>query len=268
PGRAGQRLRDLDPVRRKSVAHTGPRGPQGGRPVPAHRRGRLCRDRSRDPAAPRRGRLVIGARSPSTWFSILALAAIVAPATVVAVLGYVSLRQWETATDLLFREQARDLAAMAAEKVEMMLRHAEEAFLDRLQAVLARGSADARTLDGLVAQFPLIRRLYVFDRRDRLVYPGAWLDEDAAVFRPLLAGAERVLSVSFREGLPSWSVAVYVPPGASPRQAVQRQVAVFTAAFGVLLAVIVAGIVLAGRLMRQEAEMAQLKSDFVANVSH
>jgi len=272
----------------------------------------------------------------------------VAPATVVAVLGYVSLRQWETATDLLFREQARDLAAMAAEKVEMMLRHAEEAFLDRLQAVLARGSADARTLDGLVAQFPLIRRLYVFDRRDRLVYPGAWLDEDAAVFRPLLAGtppgfwerggkralvsgdhvllatllksrgvpvlvavsrdldalrreifettlgglesptivavvdhrgrpvysrtslagAERVLSVSFREGLPSWSVAVYVPPGASPRQAVQRQVAVFTAAFGVLLAVIVAGIVLAWRLMRQEAEMAQLKSDFVANVSH
>jgi len=63
-------------------------------------------------------------------------------------------------------------------------------------------------------------------------------------------------------------VAVYVPPGASPRQAVQRQVAVFTAAFGVLLAVIVAGIVLAWRLMRQEAEMAQLKSDFVANVSH
>src|SRR5438093_7389655 len=36
----------------------------------------------------------------------------------------------------------------------------------------------------------LIRRLYVFDRRDRLVYPGAWLDEDAAVFRPLLARSE------------------------------------------------------------------------------
>jgi len=291
---------------------------------------------------------VIGARSPSTWFSILGLAAIVAPATVVAVLGYVSLRQWEAAADLLFREQARDVAAMAAEKVEMMLRHAEDAFLDRLQAELVRGSADARALDELVAQFSLIRRLYVFDRRDRLVYPGAWRDDDATVFRPLLVGitagfwerggkrelvssdqvllatllpsrgapvlvavsrdldalrreifettlgglesptivavvdhrgrpvysrsslerAERVLSVSFREGLPSWSVAVYVPPGASPRQTVRRQVAIFTAAFGVLLAVIVVGLVLTWRLMRREAEMAQLKSDFVANVSH
>ncbi len=42
----------------------------------------------------------------------------------------------------------------------------------------------------------------------------------------------------------------------------------FTAAFGVLLAVIVVGIAVAWRLMRREAEMAQLKSDFVANVSH
>lgn len=46
-----------------------------------------------------------------------------APATIVAILGYVSLRQWETSADLLFREQARDVAAMAAEKVEMLLRH-------------------------------------------------------------------------------------------------------------------------------------------------
>src|SRR3989449_8091449 len=70
----------------------------------------------------------------------------------------------------------------------MMLRHAEDAFLDRLQAELVRGSAAARALDELVAQFSLIRRLYVFDRRDRLVYPGAWRDDDAAVFRPLLLG--------------------------------------------------------------------------------
>src|SRR5207247_1320782 len=57
-------------------------------------------------------------------------------------------------------------------------------------------------------------------------------------------------------------------PGASPRQTVRRQVAIFTPAFGVLLAVIVVGLVLTWRLMRREAEMAQLKSDFVANVSH
>jgi len=271
----------------------------------------------------------------------------VAPATIVAVLGYLSLRQWETSADLLFREQARDVAAMAAEKVEMLLRHTEDGFLDRLQTLLSIGGGD-RALDELVAQTPLIRRLYVFDRGGRLLYPKVRRDEDAAVFtrlvaevskgfwdrggkREIVAGdqvclavmvksrdepvlvaysrdlvvlrrdifeatlgtlesptivavldhegrpvysrapldrAEQVLSVGFREGLPNWRVAVYQPPGVSPRQAVRRQVAVFTGAFGALLAVIVAGIVVTWRLMRRETEMARLKSDFVANVSH
>ena len=62
-----------------------------------------------------------------------------APATIVAVLGYVSLRQWEGSADLLFREQARDVASMAAEKVEMVLRQREDAFLDRLQTLLSEG---------------------------------------------------------------------------------------------------------------------------------
>ncbi len=269
------------------------------------------------------------------------------PATIVAVLGYVSLRQWEAAADLLLREQARDVASMAAEKVEMMLRHAEDGFLDRLQALLSSGAGD-RALDDLVARSPLIRRLYVFDRGGGLLYPAAPRDEDAAVFarlvaevskgfwdrggkREIVAGdqvclavmlkprdepvlvaysrdldvlrrdifeatlgalegativavldhegrpvysraplerAERVLSVGFREGLPGWRLVVYQPPGSSPRQAVRRQVAVFTGAFGVLLAIIMTGIVVTWRLMRRETEMARLKSDFVANVSH
>jgi signal transduction histidine kinase len=42
----------------------------------------------------------------------------------------------------------------------------------------------------------------------------------------------------------------------------------FTGAFGVLLVVIVAGLVVTYRLVRRESEMARLKSDFVANVSH
>ena len=53
-------------------------------------------------------------RSPTARLSALALAAIVAPAAIVAVLGYLSLRQWQTSAELLFREQARDVAAMAA----------------------------------------------------------------------------------------------------------------------------------------------------------
>ena len=90
-------------------------------------------------------------RSPTTRLSALALIAIVAPATIVAILGYVSLRQWERSAELLFREQARDVATMAAEKVEMMLRVAEDAFLARVQAQLATGDATEPALDRIVA---------------------------------------------------------------------------------------------------------------------
>jgi signal transduction histidine kinase len=287
-------------------------------------------------------------RSPTARLSALALAAIAAPAAIVAVLGYLSLRQWQGAAELLFREQARDVAAMAAQKVDMMLRHAEEAFLDRLQARLAAGD-DATALDRLTADAHLVRRLYLVGRDGRLRYPAAWRDAaDAALFEPVvralpagawdrvgkrqvvagtpvcvavlrtargepvlaaysrslealrrdvleasLAGlesptivavldeadrpvysraplesAERVLAVKVGETLPDWHVAVYAPPGAAPGAVVRRQVMMFTSAFGVLLAVIVAGCVLTWRLMRRETEMARLKSDFVANVSH
>lgn len=278
----------------------------------------------------------------------LALLAIVVPATFVAVLGYVSLRQWAASAELLFREQARDVAAMAAEKVEMMLRHAEDGFLDRVQGALVSPRPPGPAFDALLAQAPLVGRLYVLDRRGTVVYPaapgvdarlvarlraegarGLWerggrrdllLSDDVWVVtvvkgragapllvacmrdretlrrevfevalaalesptmiaildhqdRPVysrgpLDGAQRLLAVPFREGLPEWRVAVYQPPGASPRAAVRRQVALFTGAFGVLLLAIVAGIAATWRLMGRETEMARLKSDFVANVSH
>ena len=82
--------------------------------------------------------------SPSARFSALALLAIVAPATIVAVLGYVSIRQWEASSELLYREQARDMATMAAEKVETTLRRTEDAVLDRLQAALRFGTPPER----------------------------------------------------------------------------------------------------------------------------
>jgi signal transduction histidine kinase len=286
--------------------------------------------------------------SPSARFSALALLAIVTPAVIVAVLGYVSIRQWEASSELLYREQSRDMAAMAAEKVEMTLRRAEDGFLDRLQEALQAEGSPTRAIDALLAASPLVRRLYLIDRRGQLVYPQAWSDGDAAVFGPLVSGpqlwklerggrrvviagnqiclarltrrggepvlsafvrdaaavrrdifeatlgalesstnlavldhegrtvyskapigdAQRVLSVAFREALPDWQLAVYQTPGTSPRQAVRRQVMLFTGALGVLVAVIVAGIVATWRLMRRETEMARLKSDFVANVSH
>src|SRR5207247_10356911 len=100
--------------RRQGLAHARPRGPEGGRPVPAHRRGRLRGDRGDDPAAPRGGSLTSGIRSPSARFSILAFVAIVVPATLVAGLGYVSLRQWEPAADHLSRGQTRALPPIAS----------------------------------------------------------------------------------------------------------------------------------------------------------
>ena len=278
-------------------------------------------------------------------YSLLALLAIATPAAIVAVLGWVSLHQWEASSELLFREQARDVAAMAAEKVEMMLRHAEDEFLGRLRGALASPRPLAPALDALVAEAPLVRRLYVLDRRGRVIYParadavvaaqlfahagrevwergrrdlvvggdvwtatvvvgraGAPLlvacarDREALrreIFEPTLAQleaptiiavldhegrtvysrapldrAEPLVAVAFRDGLPNWRVVVYQPPGASPRVAGRRQIALFTVAFGLLLAVIVAGIVVTWQLMRRETEMARLKSDFVANVSH
>ncbi len=286
--------------------------------------------------------------SPSARFSALALLAIVAPATIVAALGYVSIRQWEASSELLYREQARDMATMAAEKVEMTLRRAEDDFLDRLQAALRAERSPGRAIDAVLAGSPLVRRLYLVGASGELLYPRAWKESDAAIFGPLVAepaqrklerggqrvviaenqicralltgrggepvvvaflrdgdtlrreilattlgalesptiiavldregrtvysrapigDAPRVLSVQFRDALPDWQLAVYQTPGASPRQAVRRQVMFFTGALGALVAVIVAGSVATWRLMRRETEMARLKSDFVANVSH
>ena len=86
-------------------------------------------------------------RSPSARFSLLALLAIAVPATIVAILGYISIHQWEVSSELLYREQARDMASMAAAKVEMMLRREEDTFLDRLQGALEADSWSARAVD-------------------------------------------------------------------------------------------------------------------------
>jgi signal transduction histidine kinase len=281
--------------------------------------------------------------------AIFALIGIAVPAAILTVLGYVSLRQWETSSELLFKEQARDLAAMAADKIEMMLKHTDDDVLAHLQRVIASPDLDQRTLDELLASLPLVRRLYLFNLRSELLYPKHRHLEDAAVLarlrseaaqgswekggrrdlvvgehlvlatvcnlhdgtpvltavsrdpdvlrrevfdrtvralesptivavvdhldRPVYSGgtldrADRIATARFRETLPDWRVAIYQPQGTSPRESVRRQIALFTAAFGLLIVVIVAGIVTTYRLMRRETEMSRLKADFVANVSH
>jgi signal transduction histidine kinase len=279
-------------------------------------------------------------------FPLVALGAIVVPAAIVAVLGYLSLRQWERSAELLFREQARDMAAMAAEKIEMALAQFEDEFLARLQASVAGPGPIDQAVDALLAREPLIGPFSLFDRAGGRLYatrkgdaevfahlpgevsPGLWerggrrhlvagdltivtailtssrgpllaafspdleslrreifakmlgsLEGSSIVAildhrqRPVysrqpLVGGDPIATVGFREGLPQWRLALFAPPGQSPRQAVRRQVAIFTGAFALLLVVIAGGIVLMYRLVRRETEVARLKSDFVANVSH
>jgi signal transduction histidine kinase len=282
-------------------------------------------------------------------FSAFGLLAIVLPATILALLGYLSLRQWENSADLLFREQARDMASMASEKLEMVLLRTEEEILSRIEAVVRRPDFTPAALQEIPASVPFIERLYLLDRQGRLVFPAALGPEDAGVvskllveisqsfwerggkrhlviggevilatvFRtvggaPVLAAisrnpdvlrreilektlgslegptiiavidrqdrpiyarapldrADRIVTVTLGDALPSWRVALYQPHGMSPREAVRRQTTIFTVSFGLLLVVIVAGLVLTYRLVRRETEMARLKADFVANVSH
>jgi signal transduction histidine kinase len=281
--------------------------------------------------------------------AVFALVGIAVPAAILTALGYVSLRQWETSSELLFKEQARDLATMAADKIEMMLKHSDDDVLARLQTVIASPTLDQGALDDLLASLPLVRRLYLLNRRGELLYPHPARADEAAVLaglraeaaqaawekggrrelrvaehlvvatvctlhdgtpvltavsrdpdvlrrevfdrtvrslespaivavvddrdRPVYSGgtldrADRIATARFRETLPNWRVAIYQPQGTSPRESLRRQITLFTAAFCLLIVVIVAGIVTTYRLMRRETEMSRLKADFVANVSH
>ncbi len=287
--------------------------------------------------------------SPLARFSTFALLAIVLPAVILAVLGYVSLRQWQSAAELLFREQAREMASMAAEKLQMVLLHAEEEILSRVRAIVERPGFTPGALGEIPRAVPLVQRLYLFDRRGRLLFPAARTETDARTFlalmgeisqgfwerggrrhfvagddvilvavlrkidgapvlaaisrdpevlrrdildktlgnqegptilavidqegRPVFARqpldrADRIVTAPLGEALPRWRLALYQAHGMSPLEAVRRQIAIFTVVFGLLLVVIAAGLVATFRLVRRETEMARLKADFVANVSH
>jgi signal transduction histidine kinase len=280
---------------------------------------------------------------------LLIFGAVLAAAVVLAALGYLSLRRWEVAAELQLREQARDTAAMAAEKVEMALGRAEQDGVAALQAIAAGPDFGPAAVEAWRAGHPLFEAVYVCDRHGRVLYPERLSRDDALVVAalraeiserlwerggrrhleargrvilaavlpassrgPLLVGLRRdegalrrevlektlggpdgkgalavldgggrpvftsqpiesgepVLTVPLGEALPAWRVALYEPPGLSPRDMVRRQTMIFMGAFTLLLAVIAAGLVATYRLVRRESEIARLKSDFVANVSH
>src|SRR5512145_1877273 len=84
-----------------------------------------------------------------TWLSRYVLGAVVVAAAVLAALGWVSLRQWERSAELVYREQARDMAAMAAEKLEMLLRGAPP---DTVARIRSAEGAPAAQVEALLAE--------------------------------------------------------------------------------------------------------------------
>jgi signal transduction histidine kinase len=273
---------------------------------------------------------------------LLIFGAVLAATVVLAVLGFVSLRQWQASAELLFREQSRELLTMAAEKVEIAILKAEEECLSSLQVVLMDAAVRPEALSEWTAKNPIFDSVTLIDREGRVLYPpggappgllrevpqGLWDrggrrhlvvgDQVAlaavipatggpvlavlgrsmeAVKRDVLAKtlgglegpsvlavldgqgdtvyasrplgrAQRVLTVAFGDALPTWRVALYQPAGASARSDVRRQAMLFMAAFALLLLVIALGLGATYRVIKRETEMAHLKSDFVANVSH
>jgi len=139
-------------------------------------------------------------------------------------------------------------------------------------AVLRRGRGGAPVLAAIVPSAEALRR-EVFER----ALGGLEASSVVAVLdhggrpvwaRPGAEGARPMLAMPLGRDLPDWRLALYETAETSPRALARRQVLFFTVAWGALLAVIVAGLAVTYRLVRREVEMARLKSDFVANVSH
>ena len=280
---------------------------------------------------------------------LLLFGAVFLASVVLAALAALSLRQWESTAQRHVRDQARDMATMTAEKIEMAVLKTEEEGLARLQLALRDRPLLVDRVDAWTRENSFFARIDLFDRRGARLYPPpsepagpatfeqvrseippsfwdrggrrhvrlgadvlcaavlpdapdepvlavltrseqglrrdilektlaglegqsvlAVLDaSDRPIYSPRpLDRAEHVVTVAFGDALPAWRLALYEPAGLSPRDAVRRQAWLFTAAFGLLLGLIALGLFATYRLVRRESEMARLKSDFVANVSH
>jgi signal transduction histidine kinase len=280
---------------------------------------------------------------------VLTFVAVLLASAILAVLATLSLRQWEVSAERRVHEQARDMAAMAAEKIEMAVLKLEEEGLGSLRLIALDPHFTPELVEAWKAQTSFFDRVYLCDRQGKVPYPRQRSSSEAAMLtglrtelsagfwdrggrrhiqlgdqvalvaviqgssrgpllavlrhseqglrrdilektltglegqsllavldksgRPVYAArsldrAQHVLSVDFGEALPAWRLALYEPEGLSPRDAVRRQAMLLTAVFVLLLGVIAVGLGATFRLVRRESEMARLKSDFVANVSH
>jgi signal transduction histidine kinase len=121
----------------------------------------------------------------------LVLGAVGVATAVLAVLGYFSLRQWETSAELLFREQARDMARMAAEKAGMSLAQAEDELLADVQRLAGRGDVSPAVVEQWRAGRRAVGRVYLLGRDGRLLHPASPSREDADLAAWLMAELPR-----------------------------------------------------------------------------
>jgi len=95
--------------------------------------------------------------------------AVLAATVILAVLGYVSLRQWQASAELLFREQSRDMVTMAAEKVEMAILKAEEESLSSLHVLLMTAELRPEAIEDWRGKNPLFDRVTLIDHQGRVL---------------------------------------------------------------------------------------------------
>jgi hypothetical protein len=116
---------------------------------------------------------------------LLIFGAVFAAAFVLAALGYFSLRRWEVAAELQLHGQARDTAAMAAEKVEMAVVRAEQDAIASLQAIVAAPDFGPASVDAWRVRNPLFGAVYLCDRHGRVRYPVRWSRDEAEIIAAL-----------------------------------------------------------------------------------
>ncbi|HTE65293.1 MAG TPA: hypothetical protein VK736_03435, partial [Candidatus Binatia bacterium] len=91
-------------------------------------------------------------------------------------LATLSLRQWEASAERHVHEQARDMANMAAEKVEMAVLKGEEEACAGLQLAVLDPHLASERIEAWKRQTPIFDRAYLFDRNGKLLYPSGTRD--------------------------------------------------------------------------------------------
>ncbi len=102
---------------------------------------------------------------------VLLFAAVLLASALLAVLATLSLRQWELSAERRLHEQARDMAAMVAEKIEMAVLKAEEEGLGSLRLVTLDPHFTPEMIETWKAQTPFFERVYLCDRQGRSPTP-------------------------------------------------------------------------------------------------